>query len=308
MHQTLESCQFFTHAGCMDGSASAILFMHAGGLKENIHYVPAGRVDAFFSDRWERKWDSAPIIMVDVAPNEKETIEFLENRPNTTVIDHHKTSEGLIGRRNFVIDAKNLACGCENFRRWLVDNRFDQFETAAFKRFTAIVDDHDRWLLNEPFSLQLAKFLSFVGQKDFVERFMDVELRFGYLKGDYWTDFERDLMKLIERRQDTSFRSTLNKVQVREREFEGRLYRVGYVISDEVNNSEMLNLLLQERPEIDVACQISFGLQKVSLRSRQNGPDVSRWCKRFRGGGHAAAAGHPLPEGLLMGIIEGMHK
>lgn len=295
----------FTHAGCMDGSACAILFKHAGGKKENIHYVPAGRVDSFLADQWDKRYDLAPLLFVDIAPTDPESVDYLSHRNDVVVIDHHKSSEWLSGKHGFLIDVENSACGCELFRRWLVRHHMDRFETAPFKRFTGIVDDHDRWVRKVPFAMELPKFLSFVGQKDFVERFGDVEYRFGEAKESYWTPFEADLMRLVSRRQETAFRATLNKVQVRTIRWKGADVRVGYVISDEVNNSEMLNMYLSEHPEIDVACQISFGLQKVSFRS--NRIDLSEFTRQFGGGGHAAAAGHPLPDGLITQIIDRMH-
>lgn len=304
----LRRFHLFTHAGCMDGSACSILFQRAGGRKENVHYIVAGRVDNFFADQWEPRWDTVPMIMVDVAPTNPIVVDFLTHRSETVVIDHHATSTPLAGKPNFLIDVKNDACGCENFRRWLVRNHFDQFNETWFRRFTSLVDDHDRWQLQDPESLNLAKLLGFLGQKDFVERFINVESRFAAHMSAPWTDFEKDLIALINRRQTIQYKSLLNKMQVLEKHIEGRTVKVGYVISDEVNNSEMLNYCLEQKPEIEVAVQVNFGLQKVAMRSRKNGVDVSKLCHQFGGGGHCTASAHPLPHGLIKEILERMHK
>lgn len=306
----LRRFHLFTHAGCMDGSACSILFQRAGGLKENVHYIVAGRVDNFLADQWERRWDTVPMIMVDVAPQNPISVDFLSHRSETVVIDHHVSNSGLAGVPNFIIDVNNDACGCENFRRWLVRNHFEQFDEVWFKRFTALVDDHDRWILQNPESLNLAKLLSFLGQKDFVERFMNVEARFALHMDTPWSDFEKDLIALINRRQATQYRSLLNKVQVLERPYDGRTIKVGYVITDEINNSEMLNFILDNRQDIDAAVQINFGLQKVAMRSRGPNPkvDVAKFAKQYGGGGHATASAHPLPQGLIREILERTHK
>jgi oligoribonuclease NrnB/cAMP/cGMP phosphodiesterase (DHH superfamily) len=306
----LRRFHLFTHAGCMDGSACSILFQRAGGLKENVHYIVAGRVDQFLADQWERRWDTVPLIMVDIAPTNPISVDFLSHRSETVIIDHHSSNAGLAGTPNFIIDVKNDACGCENFRRWLVRNHFEQFEEPWFKRFTALVDDHDRWILQNPESLNLAKLLGFLGQKDFVERFYNVEARFALHMDTPWTQFEKDLIALINRRQAVQYRSMLNKMQVLEKPIDGRNVKIGYVISDEINNSEMLNYFLEQRPEIEVAVQINFGLQKVAMRSRNPNPtvDVARLCRQFGGGGHATASAHPLPPGLIKEILERMHK
>jgi oligoribonuclease NrnB/cAMP/cGMP phosphodiesterase (DHH superfamily) len=297
----------FTHAGCLDGSASAILFMHAGGFEDNIHYVPAGRVDEYLRDNWRDEWDHAPLLFVDIAPEQDVTVDYLTSRDDVIVIDHHKSNESLSGKHGCYIDTENKACGCENFRKWLAQNVSQAFNEEHYTRFTKIIDDHDRWQLKIPFSIELPKFFAFVGQKDFVKRMFNIKDRFGTEKHSYWTPFEMDLMNIIRENQKRAYRSTLNKVQVHEREWEGRTIKVGYVITDEVNNSELLNMYLNEHPEVDIACQISFGLQKVSVRSKGT-VDLSKWCKQYNGGGHPNAAGHPLPEGLIKSIIDGMHR
>lgn len=308
----------YTHAGCMDGSASAILFRHAGGKKENTHWVPAGRADDVLSKSTAINDSNIPILLVDISPSTVEFARFLVARGNVWIIDHHKTATFLNGMHpNFFVDEANEACGCENFRRFLVAcdigprfngvmNVVPGFNDDHYKRFTRIIDDHDRWQLKIPFSIELPKFFAFVGQKDFVERMMNLQERFAIEKDSYWTPFEADLMAIIRRVQESKYRSAFEKMQVVPRRFLGKDVTAAYLISDEVNNSEMLNLYLTEHPEVDVAIQISFGLQKVSMRS--NGQiDVAELCKQYGGGGHKSAAGHPLPKGMIAEIIGGVH-
>lgn len=110
-------------------------------------------------------------------------------------------------------------------------------------------------------------------------------------------------MKLLRRVQEQRYRGILQKFQIREKQWEGRKLRIGYVISAEVNNSELLNMYLEQHPDVDVACQLNFDLQKVAYRGRGD-VDLSRYCSQRGGGGHAAAAGHPFPEGMLLGNID----
>lgn len=296
----------------MDGSACSILFQHAGGKKENVHYVVAGRVEHAIADINVMRNPSVPILIVDVCPSTEEAADFLVGRGDVTVIDHHKSAERFASKTGFHIDVKNSACGCENFRKWLVKNGELHLDSEPWRRFCAIVDDHDRWQRKIPFAFELPRFLSFVGQKDFVERFFDVPKRFAEEKDDYWTPFEKDVVALIKRRNEIDFRNCKQKMRVLEREWNGEKCKFGYVISDEVNNSEMLMSFLDDHLEIDVACQISFGLQKVSLRSRggfSGGEfDLVPFVQKYNGGGHSSAAAHPLPDGLIMKIIQEMHQ
>jgi oligoribonuclease NrnB/cAMP/cGMP phosphodiesterase (DHH superfamily) len=302
----MDKFHLYTHAGCMDGSASAILFMWAGGKRANVHWINAGMVDELMQ-RSSAVFDpEIPILLVDISPS-VDFARFLVARGNVWIIDHHKTAEPLSGMSpNFVVDVENTACGCENFRRWLVSKGYPEMADGCYQRFTRIIDDHDRWQGKIPFALELAKFLAFVGQKDFVDRMMNVPERFSSEREDYWTDFERDMMRLVARIQERKFRATFEKMQVQTRVMLGRQVTAAYVISDEVNNSEMLNLYLKEHPEVDVAIQISFGLQKVSLRSIDK-VDVAEVAKQFGGGGHRNAAGHPLPKGMIAEIIDEVH-
>ena len=313
----------YTHAGCMDGSASAILFRHAGGKKQNVHWIPAGRAEEEMKRSGPINDPNTPILMVDISPGSDDFARFLVARGNVWIIDHHISAKYLNGMHpNFFVDEANIACGCENFRQWLVENKImpidgwtridtdnepaEGFNAQCFVRFTRLVDDHDRWQLKIPFSIEMPKFFSFVGQKDFVERMMNVRERFAFEKNSYWSSFESDLMQLLKRIQESRYRSAFDKMQLMQRSFLGKQVMAAYIISDEVNNSEMLNLYLTEHPEVDVAIQISFGLQKVAMRSIDK-VDVSEVCKKYGGGGHKNAAGHPLPKGMIHEIIGSTH-
>ena len=119
MRLTLENHFLITHAGCMDGSAAAIMFMHAGGLKKNIRYVTPDKVDECIAESSVFKNPSNQVLFVDVCPHSDDAYDYLERRGNFTVIDHHKSGVKFAGRPGFLIDVDNKACGSENFRLWL---------------------------------------------------------------------------------------------------------------------------------------------------------------------------------------------
>lgn len=306
MRLTLENHFLITHAGCMDGSAAAIMFMHAGGQKKNIRYVTPDRVDEAIAESSVFKNPSNQVLFVDVCPASDDAYLYLENRGNFTVIDHHKSALKFAGRPGFLIDVENRACGSENFRLWLAKGGMMKFTAYPWYRFGQIVDDHDRWQLKEPMSIQMPRLFAFTGQQEFVERFMDVEERFKDVKPDYWTDTERELLRLIENAQARRFRKVMEKFWVKSVQFNGREYKIAYVISGEVNNSELLNLYLAEHPEVDATCQINFDLDKVSLRS--NGRlNITEFAMTKGGGGHPNSGGHPLPDGMVEKVFEALN-
>jgi oligoribonuclease NrnB/cAMP/cGMP phosphodiesterase (DHH superfamily) len=290
----------------MDGSAAAILFAAAGGRKENIQFVSPDRVDETIADSKAAKDPNKQILLVDVAPGSDDTVLYLKDRGNAVVIDHHASAKRWKGQPGFFIDADNCACGCENFRQWLVKNGMSKFDAPTWRRFTEIIDDHDRWILKEPMSLQMPQLFSMVGQQEFVERFSDVEQRFQGHKQFYWTATEAEMLKLIKAHQDRRWLRAIDSVLTKPVEFEGKTYTMGYIISGEINNSEFLHLILDKRPDLDCITQINFDLNKVSLRSNER-LDITRFVKQFGGGGHRNAGGHPIPDGMSRQIIEATH-
>ncbi len=312
MRLDLGHYHLFTHAGCMDGSGAAILFRHAGGDAKNVHWVKAGHVEEALAESRAVQNPSIPILLVDIAPGTEEGAAFLHERGNFHVIDHHKSAEFLHGRAGFHVPRENLACGTELFREWLEDNGMPKFGMPPFKRLASVIDDHDRWVMQQPMSIEIPRLFALIGQKEFVERFMDVEGRFGEERGNYWTPAEAEMLELISKAQATRFKHLCeNRFIQRKQMFEGREILIGYIISDEPNCSELLHQYLALRPEVDVAAQINLNLGKVSLRS-EGRVDCMRFAQSIndlpgQAGGHANAAGHSLPDGLNELIIRSVH-
>jgi oligoribonuclease NrnB/cAMP/cGMP phosphodiesterase (DHH superfamily) len=306
MHLTLQDHFLITHAGCMDGSAAAIMFMAAGGLRKNIRYVSPDKVDDAIAESSVFKNPNKQVLFVDVCPHSDDALFFLEQRGDFTVIDHHASAKKFAGRPGFLIDIENKACGSENFRRWLERGGMTKFGSYPWFRFAQIVDDHDRWILNEPMSIQMPMLFAFTGQQEFVDRFSNVEERFKHASDLYWDPIELELIKLVRNAQDRRFRRIMDKFQTQMVNFKGKEYIIGYVISGEVNNSELLHKYLEQHPEADAACQINFDLDKVSLRSSGR-LNITEFAMERGGGGHSNSGGHPLPDGMVKKIFEALH-
>lgn len=306
MQLDLRNFHLFTHAGCMDGSASAILFQHAGGLAKNINWVRAGGVDEYLADCAVIKDPNKQLLFVDIAPTSDETAIFLTERGNAFVIDHHASAKHFAGRPGFLIDVKNQACGCENFRQWLVRGGMTKFSDKCFRRFTEVIDDHDRWQLKIPFSMELPRFFSFIGQQEFTSRFMNIPERFAEEQDSYWNEFEADMMTILRKEQSRRFHNVMKRFTVIDRQFKGQTKKFAYVISGEINCSELLNLYLSEHQDVDVAVQMNPDLNKVSLRS--NGKvDIVEFVAPWGGGGHKDAGGQQLPDDLTRKVADLVH-
>jgi oligoribonuclease NrnB/cAMP/cGMP phosphodiesterase (DHH superfamily) len=291
----------------MDGSGAAILFRHAGGNPKNIHWVKPGYVDEAIADSKVSQNPNIPILFVDVCPYSEDAVEFLHNRGNFHVIDHHGSAEKYADRPGFVISRGNQACGTEMFRHWLFQGGMKQFGEHEFKRFANIIDDHDRWRLQHPFSIQMPRFFAFTGQQEFVERFMDVKGRFSEEKLSYWTPFEAEVYALIDRTTQRRFLGLMTKFSQRRIEFDGKKILVAYVVSGEVNCSELLHMYMEENPDVDMAVQINLDYNRLSLRS--NGKvNITKFAAQYDGGGSPNSGGHPMPDDLTSKIIELVHR
>lgn len=289
----------------MDGAGCALMFMAAGGKRENIRYVPAGMVEKFVKTDPAFEQDVF-LIFADVGLNLPKYAEKFEKRGQLVVLDHHKTSLHMKDREWACIRME--ACGSELLRRYLnVGNLIPAEYEATCRNLATIIDDHDRWLLNDPLSMDLAAFMSFVGQADFVDRYANGR-KVNDLKTDLFTPFERDVLGILIRRRDEAIVRCIKHAKVRDLFLGNRDVRVAYVISDEPNTSILLDELLKQKPDVNVAVQVMMSHNKVSLRSRGGVPDVSEIAQQFGGGGHAAASGHLLPHSLIDELIAEIHN
>jgi len=294
----------------MDGSGASILFEHAGGLKKNIHWVSAGTVEHAITDSSVMANPTIPVLLVDIAPLTEEGMQFLHDRGNYRILDHHKSAERFAGRPDCTISVGNKACGTEMFRQYLVAGGMVKFDSWPFKRFAALVDDNDRWQLQLPMSIEMTRLFAFIGQKKFVQWFMDIEKRFQFEKDYYWYPEEQKLLDVLSESQEMRFKYLIENKFKKFMSCDGDKKRdvmVGYIISAEVNCSELLSKYLSTHNDIDIAMQINLDLGKVSVRS--NGRvDLSKYAKMFGGGGHENSAGYPIPSRVYEDIVSGIHR
>lgn len=290
-----------THKDCMDGCGCAMMFLAAGGTLSNVRYVPAGMLEKFIKDEINDLGNKfvvfADIGLSESNPKKEEYADKLEKRGSCVLIDHHVTSTWMKDREWCNIDSS--MCGTELLRRYLGLNWY------SVKKMAEVIQDHDLWFRKYPESEELSTLMVHVGQDDFVRRF----------NGRQWdgvhplfTDSELEILEILKRRRDESIESALRKVTVRDSVYNNKNVRIGYVISSEQNSSLLLSRMLESRIDIDVAAQVNFEKNTMSLRSlKDKNFDVSEIAKCYGGGGHRNAAGHRLPKDLVEKIIEEIH-
>lgn len=300
----------------MDGSGCAIMFALAGGKPENVKLVAAGMVEKFVKK--DPDFDSGKfMIFADIGLNTPKYADILERRGNLVMLDHHNTSLHLVGRHWAQIEERNERCGTRMLRDYLIwindlegVGQGNILKSSSYRNFADLIDDHDRWIRKIDGSEDMATIMSFLGQKDFIERFKDPKDRIcqNIPRGrgkSFLTEFEDDLLGLLSKRRDESITEVVKKAKTRVLSLpDGTSVTAGIVITDEPNISLLLNRMLEERSDIEIAVSVCLDKGAVSLRSRGGTPDVSQIAGHFGGGGHKAAAGHRLPPDLNDVILE----
>lgn len=298
-----------THMGCMDGSGCAILFLAAGGKKENIVYVSAGGVERFVRENKLIQSDKF-LIFADVGftVNGLRYADELEKRGNCVLLDHHATSSHLSDRSWCRI--RMGACGTELFRKYLIEIHdipvASKFHENHWANFSQCIDDYDRWQLKIGWSSMLAELAVFYGQDEFVKRYSD-PWRFGR-SGCPFDTFDMQLFDLLDANVIRGAERAAKNLIVRDVTYFDRTIKVGYVMSGNLNTSKLLDEVLKRRMDLDVVCQVMFDGNKVSMRSRADGPDVSKLAMQYKGGGHVHAAGHPISNTFIKQILEEIHS
>lgn len=303
----LEDAVLVTHQGCPDGSGCAIMFRGAGGKKENVRYVAAGMVERFIKSDPVFNTDKF-LIFADVGLNLPKYADILEKRGNIVLLDHHNTSLHLAGRSWAEIEEKNERCGTVMLRDYLITNFPDEgrfIKSTSWRIFASILDDFDRWQNKIPDSERLVNLFAFLGQEDFVEKFIDPKARLGTPSHKLFYKHEEDLLVILERRRSEAIEQCIRKAIRQDLSLpDGSTVSVVYVISAETNVSIILQSMLDANPDSQVAIQLNVDKGSAHLRSRNSNPDVSAIAGMFGGGGHKSASGHRLPQGLSQYIID----
>lgn len=284
-----------THKNCMDGSGCVIAFIHAGGKRENVHFVNPNDVDKLVYDN-TLFGINKKIIIADLCVS-KNAANFLEKRCNVNLFDHHKTAKHLSNKSWCNIDI--TMCGCKLLFKYLdLHGYYDKLSSESFEQLTSLIDminDRDMWIRKIKESDNILLYSMFFGQKRFIDRFIT--------KFNFPNDEDNLILNVLKEKRIEDIKYAIDHVSF------SYLYpnEIGIIYT---NNSQdhslILNELLKFYDDIAIAVGIDIQQKTVSLRSRGN-IDVSKIAKKYGGGGHGAAAGHKLDDYLYNELIEGLY-
>jgi len=294
----LSNTLLITHKDCPDGCGCAVVFRAAGGLKENVRFVPAGRgVGEFFKKNVDYINGFDKILIADVAPDEKSAERIEKEFPHVICIDHHKTALFLKDREWCTIDMAK----CGTFL--LFDYLFEGFDPsspavgegavkkAALHNFAVLTNDRDLWLRQHRRANEMSMLMDHLGQDRYVERALEDFFAFD------WKEHETDLLELLAEKKDKYIEDMMRHVHIEERD--GKKFGYVFIASYQ---SDVLNRLLEVH-DVDAAVGIKLdGSGVVSVRSGDSF-DSSEFCKQYGGGGHAKASGHPISSEIIKELI-----
>lgn len=306
--------KIFTHTD-LDGIGSVVLADLAYG-KENIHYethnyntIDQAVVDFYESGRY-LEYNS--VALTDISVRTPESIEALEKMNESIIVvllDHHPTATNLNEYEWAVVDTESNTCGTEMFYNHILPHLEceldkEELETVAqYVELTRLYDTWDWTRIALPEKSMRAKHLNVLftlnKKSDFIDTIMN-NIRHHRI----FNDEEKLIVKTYERiYQKTLFRKNKSLKLVSYKN-----YVVGVTIAEDYI-SDLAHDLLEGHPETDIVAIVNVaGGGLVSLRSRDDGPDVKEIAESFGGGGHLHASGYRIKpeivEDLLFNIFE----
>lgn len=281
-----------THRGCLDGTGSALMFLWAGGKRENIIFRNPSKCDLTAEEAapYDEVWfaDLCPSQMRDPAGGKPFHVfdhhasnakKFVEDVNCTFSMVHSGTS--LFGEMTGVYDAEWLNCEISYDSYSVPFDEDPEAEKLRKARLVQALEAYDLGKFDHAKGMYLADLASSYTQDEMLD------ILFKY-RNDVFIDpvFRGRVEALAAMRKiyaDSVAKNILAK------DLDG--LKVGVVTSPVYWKNEAAQRVLEHEANFDIAMVIDTAGGMVSLRSRPDGPDCSIIAGRYGGGGHPRAAG-----------------
>lgn len=266
----------FTHND-LDGVGCGLLHKSVYGTQAETHYCGYHNVDEKIQSRLKelRAAGETPSIIISDLGIEKRTAEMVNQYTGEKVLlDHHVTNEWLSDAYGWAhIDANKSGT-------LLVFYHFihDLMHTPLYL-FATMVDDYDRWIHDNPDSIQLNRLLYIIGREKFETRFFE-------RKYPHELNSTDELLLSIEEERINKYIDKLERTtRIRTGQDDKRF---GVVFADQYQSEAAHELI--ERLELDMIVLVDANNLKLSMRSMDEF-DVGCIANNLGGGGHKNAAG-----------------
>lgn len=265
-----------THRGCLDGTGSALMFLWAGGKRENI--VFRNPSTAFLTPEEAAGFDE--VWFADVCP------PSLDNEPAGGkpfhIFDHHLSNMKKFGDDpRCTFDMKKSGTSLMARELDVVDE--ETMAGALISELVSALEAYDLGRFDEPMGVLLADAASSYTQDEMLDKL---------LKHGSLVFLDNDIISraaaLASVRKLYSEQAAKFSYGILMEGSDGRSIDVGVAVSPVYWKNDVALRILAHR---EMALIIDPTTQMVSLRSKQGGPDCSIIAARYGGGGHARAAG-----------------
>jgi oligoribonuclease NrnB/cAMP/cGMP phosphodiesterase (DHH superfamily) len=300
----------FTHSD-LDGVGCAVLTNVAFPEEDNtvnVRYVSYHNIEMElnrFVEEHEEDEEHFTLLITDICPEEP-VAEMLDNFNKSTdqcklhLFDHHKT-QAWVNKYPWARHDTNQ-CGTLLYYDWLVEtNKLNHQKSLEAGQFSQLVDVYDRWLLDDPkraASEDMNRLLYFLG----FDRFVSL---FSYDPKAYARDEYQNIMQQLARNQASHVKKIVDNQCVGDFVRKDRAGNKYCMLVAEKDESQICHAALDRFEEIDYAVFVNPVYNKVGMRSRKDGVDVSAIAKKCGGGGHPAASGFEVDARAVLALALG---
>ena len=279
--------------GCNDGFCAAWVYWSEN---PNATFIPMGYGEAHSLDYLLSQVLCKKAVMVDFSMDRESLIKLNDAADEFLVLDHHKTAKDNLEGLDF---CKFSDTDSGATMAW----KDVHGEDAARPMLVRYVEDRDTWRNELPNTDEINAYISSLKHTfnvwDNVYRCVHPLLDISV-----FVDELHIISKgsgILEYRQRIVEAACANP---REVTFEGK--KVFMINMSHEFASDAGHKLAEDRPFSMIYSVASDDAVKVSLRSRENGSDVSEIARKYGGGGHKHAAGFTMMIGDLDHILAGL--
>lgn len=296
-----------THKECLDGTTSAILFLAAGGKKENIYFSSPSRkdvdevIESAVNKVTEKYSNLCSIIIVDLSVSKEMAKKINDSNIDILLLDHHITASYLTKYPWCEINKNNSCCGSKMFFDkinrliGLMDKKTYK-SIAQYKDLVEVTDDIDRCNNDHKGAENIKIFHQALRQENFIQRFIkNPALEFSVP--------EQYLIKIYCSHRQDFLKKIKNKVSVLVKTIDGNDIRFGFVVSDKYQSD--IGEALYSDLDLDLDVVVIIGSENISFRSSKDCLlDLSVLASLNQGGGHKCASGCKVSSVLGENIVE----
>lgn len=300
----------FTHTD-LDGAGCAVVYAHYHDIAE-IHYCNNGddinnAVREFIAKAIIDKDTKYSVVIADQSVNEEVACmidECVNNNDNIglLLVDHHESALWLNKYEWARVDT--TMCGTTLLLKHYSNIASYKYENKVLNRYAIDVEDRDLWRweskknMNSLFHHKLLCKYGIINYVIRISRRIDTGV-------NIITDKECSDIQIDIDSMNAYVNSNINNYIKDKITVGDNTYYVAFTFAS-AHVSELGNAICTEHNDIDICCIICVNRGEhgsVELRSVKDDVDLSVIAKALGGGGHIHAAGFPLTEDFMKGII-----